>query len=86
VVVVCGFALHCFFTFEQRPAVQSFALYAAGMATNYPASVALMFVFYDLAGLPVWTAAPLATVILVGWNYLMARWAITGSAALERAA
>jgi putative flippase GtrA len=85
IVVVCGFALHSYFTFEQHPSVKSFLRYAAGMASNYPASIVLMFVLCDLAMLPVWAAAPIATVILFAWNYLTTRWAIAGKSALEEA-
>jgi len=84
-VVVCGFALHCYVTFEQRPSRKSFLRYAAAMATNYPASIVLMFLFCDLAGLSVPVAAPLATILLFAWNYLTARWAIAGRSALEEA-
>ncbi len=84
-VVVFGFALHSWFTFAQRPSVKSFLRFAAGMATNYPASIVLMFVFCSLAGIPVWIAAPLATVILFAWNYLTTRWAIEKKSPLEEA-
>jgi putative flippase GtrA len=74
-----GFLLHCAFTFEQRPSVKSFLRYAASMAANFPASIALMFLFCDVAGLTVPVAAPLATVVLFAWNFLASRWAIVGN-------
>jgi putative flippase GtrA len=80
IVVVVGFALHSWFTFQQTPSIKSFLRYAVSMAANYPASVALMFVFCDLARLPVAAAAPLSTLVLFAWNFLSSRWAITGSA------
>lgn len=80
IVVVVGFALHSYFTFVQNPSVKSFLRYAVSMAANYPASVALMFVFCDLMRLPVAVAAPLTTFVLFAWNFLSSRWAITGSA------
>ena len=83
VVVVVGFALHSYFTFEQTPSVKSFLRYAVSMAANYPASVALMFVFCDAARLPVSVAAPFATVILFAWNFLSSRWAIKGPAGIR---
>jgi putative flippase GtrA len=86
IVVVCGFALHCCFTFERRPSAKSFLRYAAGMATNYPASIVLMFLFCDVAGLAVPLAAPVTTITLVAWNYLITRWAVTSKSALEGAA
>jgi putative flippase GtrA len=86
IVVICGFALHSCFTFERRPSAKSFFRYAGGMATNFPASIVLMFLFCDVAGLSVPVATPLATVLLVAWNYLTTRWAITGPSAREEAA
>lgn len=80
VVVVVGFALHCHFTFQQDPSVKSFVRYAAGMAANFPLSIALMFIFCDLAKLSVPVAAPLATVLLFVWNFAASRWAILGPA------
>src|SRR5581483_1875386 len=61
IVVLFGYALHSRFTFERHPSASSLFRYAAGMAANYPGSIALMFVFCDLAGQPVWLAAPLTT-------------------------
>jgi len=86
VVVVFGFALHCGFTFSQPSSVRVFLRYAAGMATNYPASIVLMFLFCDGAGLSVAVAAPLTTVLLFAWNYLAARWAIVRRPAAKEAA
>ena len=50
-VVLWSYPLHARFTFGQRLSAKSFLHYALGMATNYPASIVLMFLFYDLAGL-----------------------------------
>ena len=85
IVVVCGFALHCYVTFGRRPSAKSFLRYAASMATNYPGSLVLMFLFCDVAGLAVPIAAPLATVVLFAWNFLTTRWAIAEKSALEKA-
>ena len=78
-VVICGFALHSYFTFERRPTVRAFIRYGVSMAANFPASVALMFLFCDVAGLTVPIAAPLATVLLFVWNFAASRWAIVGA-------
>jgi putative flippase GtrA len=86
IVVLCGFALHSRFTFERRPSTTSLLRYAAGMAANYPASIALMFVFCDLAGQPVVIAAPLATVLLFLSNFLTSRWAIVGKSTRHESA
>ncbi len=76
VVVVLGFALHVRFTFGQQPSLNSFWRYALGMAANYPLTLALLFVMCDVAGWPVWFAAPVATVLMFAWNFAASRWAI----------
>ena len=76
VVVVLGFALHTRFTFKQPPTLAAFWRYSLGMAANYPLTLALLFVLCDLAGLAIVIASPVATVLLVVWNYLTSRWAI----------
>jgi putative flippase GtrA len=78
IVLICGFALHCYFTFEQPPSARSFLLYAASMAMNLPVWIALLFLFCDVAGLSVPIAAPLAMILLFAWNFAVSHWAITG--------
>jgi len=85
-VVIAGFALHSCFTFRQPVSADSFLRYAAGMATNYPASIVLMYLLCDVAGQTVPVAAPLATAILVAWNYLTSRWAIVRKSTMGKAA
>ena len=77
VVVMLGFWLHSGWTFPdaQRSRV-SFARYAGTIALNLPLSIALMFVFVDLAHLPVVIAAPLVTVLLAAFNFVAGRWAL----------
>jgi len=53
-----------------------FARYALMMSANLPLSIAGMFVFVDLARLPVAVAAPAVTVLLTAFNFLGARWAL----------
>lgn len=83
VVVVLGFALHVRFTFEVAPTQPAFLRYAAGMAANYPITLALLFLMCDVGHWPVAIAAPLATVLLFVWNFLASRWAIAGAPASE---
>jgi putative flippase GtrA len=82
VVVLVGYALHVRFTFSERASVASFWRYALSMAANYPLMLALLFVMCDVAGLPVEIAAPAATVLMFGWNYVSSRWAIVRSSAV----
>lgn len=76
VVVVTGYALHRAFTFRGSAQNASFPRYALAMAANLPLSIAVMFVLVDLVGLPVFIAAPAATVLLFVWNFTVSRWAI----------
>lgn len=78
-VVLLGYLLHTRFTFKARPSPLGFLRYAAPMAGNYPASIAVLFVLCDLIGLPVPIAAPLGTVLLFAVNYAVVRWAILGA-------
>jgi putative flippase GtrA len=76
-VVVWGYAWHARFTFRAPASAASLMRYAVAMAGNYPLSIALMFMLCDLMGVAVVIAAPLATTILVVWNFAASRWAIT---------
>lgn len=79
VVVLVGYALHVSYTFREQTSLASLWRYTVGMATNYPLNVALLFLMCDVAGLPMVIAAPAATVLLFGWNFLLSRWAIVRS-------
>jgi putative flippase GtrA len=85
IVVLWGYVLHARFTFRQPMSARSLLRYALGMAANYPALIALMFVFCSLAGLAVAIAVPISTVILFAWNFVASRWAIAGRHAPQRA-
>src|SRR5262245_19230953 len=76
-VVVTGYALHAKVTFGEQRSLRSFLRYAASMAINYPATVALLFLMCDLGGLPYAIAVPASTVIMLVWNFLASRWSIS---------
>jgi putative flippase GtrA len=82
-VVLLGFALHVRFTFGATPTPAGFWRYAVSMAANYPLMLALLFVMCDVAGWPVAIAAPLATVLLMAWNFVASRWALAHSAPVK---
>lgn len=72
-----GYWLHSVWTFPRAERGRTpFARYVLTMSANLPLSIAGMFVFVDLAGLPVAAAAPLVTVLLAAFNFLGARWAL----------
>jgi putative flippase GtrA len=77
IVVLFGYWLHTAWTWPGTPrAGMSLARYAATTAANLPLFVAGMYLFVDLAALPVAIASPLVTVILMAFNFLAVRWAL----------
>jgi putative flippase GtrA len=77
VVVAVGYWLHSGWTFPGAARGRTpFARYALTMAANLPLSIAGMFVFVDLAGLPVAIASPIVTVLLAAFNFVGGRWAL----------
>jgi len=76
-VLAAGFSLHCLLTFETAMSKSGFLRYALAMAANFPAWGASLFILSDLFGAPVAVAAPTTTVMLVAWNFLSVRWALT---------
>jgi putative flippase GtrA len=82
--VLVGYALHCHWTFRSAPRLDSLVRYAIAMAVNYPASLAGIWAFYDLAGLPMTIAAPLSTGATVALNFALSRWAIAQAAGARK--
>jgi putative flippase GtrA len=75
-MLVIGFMLHCTVTFKTKATLGAFLRYSGGILANYPIFIACLFLACDIAHLPVFVAAPIATVVLFVWNYVAARWAI----------
>ena len=73
-----GYCLHAGLTFRERFSWRAFARFAAGAATGYPISLLMMAILCDGFGLSVMIATPVATVVLVVWNYACAHLAILG--------
>jgi putative flippase GtrA len=76
VIVLIGYLLHTGLTYEQPRSLGTLARYTAAMAANFPLTVGFLFLLVTIAGLPVFVAAPIGTVLLFGWNFLASRWAI----------
>jgi putative flippase GtrA len=76
--LVTGFALHNLYTFKTTPTLRAFFKYAAGMSTNYPIYMLLMFVLCDLLHIRAAISGLIATALMVAWNYVLSRWAIMG--------
>jgi putative flippase GtrA len=77
VVTAFGYWLHSRWTYrDAQLSWASFTRYAAAVSANFPLSLAGLFVFVDLLGIPVLVAAPATTVILLAFNYVANRWAL----------
>lgn len=84
-VVVFGYLLHSGWTFPDAVRDHaSFARYALSMVANLPLSLAGMFAFVDLAGLPVSVATPAVTVLLAAFNYFAGSWSLRGASGAPR--
>ena len=77
VVTVFGYVLHTRWTFPgAERGHASFARYAITVSANYPLSLAGLYVFVDLLGVPVPFAAPAVTALLFLFNWIANRWAL----------
>lgn len=77
-IAIVGFILHCQWTFEVERSLAGFVRYVSAMLLNLPLTVILIGIGHDLIGFSVLLAAPLASTLLLVWNYLAVRWAIAG--------
>jgi len=78
-VLAVGYALHTAVTFEARVSRTSFLRYAATIAAGHPVWIVVLFCLVDVIGLSVAVAAPAGTVVMFGYNFVGAHWAIVRS-------
>ena len=76
--VLLGYVLHTHFSFESAFSPASFIRYAAAMSVNLPSAVFAVWLLHDMLQIPMFAAAPAATILLTVLNYILNRWAITG--------
>jgi putative flippase GtrA len=74
-----AYFLHSRFTFRRRSGVSNYWRFMAGGAFAVPLAIALLAIMCSVWGLPMIIAAPVQTVLMVIYNYLNARFAITSS-------
>jgi putative flippase GtrA len=77
IVTPIAFWLHSRFTFGAALSWRNLGTFAAGIAAGFPLSLGAMAVLCSGLHLTVPFAAPIATVVLLAWNYVSARFAIT---------
>ncbi|HMI18415.1 MAG TPA: GtrA family protein [Sphingomonas sp.] len=76
VIGTAGYVAHVHFTFRQAPGWRSYARFMAGVALGIPAAYAVLALLCDVLHVSMLAAAPIATVVLLVYNYLSARLAI----------
>ena len=72
--LLLGYFLHCFFTYRSSPNWFSLIKYTCSMLANYPLWFFALYCFIDLLRAPIEAAAPLTTVLLFFFNYMMGVW------------
>ncbi len=77
-VTPTAYALHTRFTFAERLSAARLLRFVSGTAIGLPLSLLVMAILCTLLKLPVIIAAPIATVVLFGWNYASAHLSILG--------
>ena len=73
-----AYAFHSSFTFRRVYRLSSYITFMAGLFLGLPISIALLFVLCTIMQMPMWLAGPLLTIIMVVYNYVSARFAMTG--------
>lgn len=76
VVSLTGYALHSQLTFREPMSLGRYGRYALAMSTNTPLALGVTWVLRGPAGLAMVYAAPLASCLMIGVNFLLSRWAI----------
>jgi len=77
VIGTAGYGAHVHFTFRQIPGWRGYGRFMTGVALGIPAAYATLALLCDGLRLPMLIAAPIATAVLLVYNYLSARLAIT---------
>jgi putative flippase GtrA len=76
VIGTAGYLAHVHLTFRQAPGWRSYARFMAGVALGIPLAYAVLALLCDVLRIPMLAAAPIATIVLLIYNYLSARLAI----------
>jgi putative flippase GtrA len=76
IVMLVSYLLHTTYTFETRGSAAGWLRFAGANVSGFPLSLGSMFVLCDGIGLSASFAMPIATVLLLCWNYFLAYWLI----------
>ena len=80
VVMIVGYLLHAAYTFGVPASRLGWLRFAGANLLGFPLSMSLMFLLCDCLGLSASVAMPIATVLLFGWNFALARWLLEAGA------
>lgn len=75
-VSVTGYLLHSNLTYREKIKATRFARYVLAVSANIPITFITVWVWHDLIGFKMLWASPIATLSMVGVNYVLSRWAI----------
>jgi len=76
VIGSAGYLAHVYFTFQQAASWRSYARFMAGVAFGIPIAYAILSLLCDGLRMPMVFAAPIATMVLLIYNFISARLAI----------
>ncbi len=78
-VFVGGFAFVCHakLTFRTMPSWRGYLRFQAAQATGAVLTLAMLFALRGLLDLPMWVAAPAATLAMFVYNFVSTRWAVS---------
>jgi putative flippase GtrA len=74
-VIVLGFVLHAWLTFEAPLSWRGFARFTLVQLPNVPIAYALLWLLNERLGLAMHYSAPMVTTLLLLWNALGSMWA-----------
>jgi putative flippase GtrA len=75
-MILLGFVLQSFFTFEAPLNWPAFARYTLMMLPNVPLAYGLLWLLHDRLSLTMLFAAPAATTLMLLWNAAGSAWAL----------
>ncbi len=71
-----GYLLHSILTFKEPLRMERFMRYALAMSANIPLAFIAVWFWHEFAGLNMVWASPIATICMIGVNFVLSRWAI----------
>lgn len=83
VVSVIGYLLHAIVTFRQSLALGRYLRYALAMSANVPLAFVTTWFVREVLGIGIVLAAPLASLCMLVFNFVLSRWAVLAPGARQ---